>query len=99
MTDMYCIFQIKRAGNLGYIGCISIHVVPLSGLGRPAMSPAIVGNHPKSTLEEKHHLCIPVVARQWPTMMEKNWLTRSPVLVINFRSVLYCNFAHRLNFN
>ena len=58
------------------------------------MPTAIMSDHPVAALEEEHHLCIPVVRRQRPTVMEKERLACSPILEVDLRAVFHCNRSH-----
>jgi hypothetical protein len=65
-----------------------IHVMAAISLGRAAMTASIVGYDPIAMLEEKQHLRVPIIGRQWPTMAEDNGLTFAPVLIEDLRAVL-----------
>nr|GFC96899.1 hypothetical protein [Tanacetum cinerariifolium] len=47
----------------------------------------VVGNHAVAFLQEKHHLGVPVVARQRPPVVEEKWLARTPVFVVDFGAI------------
>src|SRR4029450_9161537 len=55
-----------------------------------------MGGHAIALLQEVEHLGVPVVAAQWPAMVEYDRLRplRGPILVENRRSVTGCNRRH-----
>ena len=81
MADVDGVAQIQMRRERGDVGGIGVHVVAGGGLARAAMAAPIVGDDAVALLEEEQHLCIPVVARQGPAVMEHDWLTGAPVLV------------------
>src|SRR5882757_10565769 len=58
------------------------------------MPAPVMGYHAKAVVEEKHHLRVPIVGRQRPTVTEHYGLARSPVLVEDLRSVFCRNRRH-----
>src|ERR1700733_9259946 len=73
---------------------VVIHVVSATRLTRPAMTPPIVGNHPIPMLQKEHHLRVPIVGRQRPSVRENDGLPFSPIFVINIYSISRCDRAH-----
>src|SRR4029453_5783958 len=55
-----------------------------------------MGDHAIALLQEVEHLGVPVVAAQWPAMVEYDRLRplRAPILVENRRSVTGCDRRH-----
>src|SRR5215218_4401604 len=77
------ILEVERRDKLSDIGCIGVHLVAAVGLVRPPVAPAVVGDHAISFRQEKHHLIVPIIGTQWPTMVEHDRLSfsRTPILV------------------
>ena len=75
---------------------VMIHVMAAAGLGGAAMTAPVVGNHPETVAEEKHHLRVPIIGRQRPAVAKHDGLTLAPVLVENFRAVLRLDCTHFL---
>jgi hypothetical protein len=53
-----------------------------------------MGDNPEALSQEKHHLGIPVVRRERPTVVKKQGLAPTPVLIENFNPVLGGNEGH-----
>ena len=94
VADVNGVFQIKRLRDFGDVARISIHVVPFRGLRGAAVPTAIVSDDPVSVAEEEHHLRVPVVGREWPSVMEEERLAASPILEVNFGAVFYFDGVH-----
>src|SRR5438445_13316298 len=88
MADMDGILEVEMRYECRDIGGIGVHLVADIRLGRAAMAAPIVGDDAVALCQEEQHLGVPVVAAQWPAMMEDDGLTGSPVLVENLRAVL-----------
>jgi hypothetical protein len=73
-----------------------IHIVTIGCLGRTPVTPPVMRDDAKAVIQEEHHLGVPIVSAQWPTVREDNWLSASPVLVENMNSVRGLNSVHRL---
>src|SRR5260221_9703233 len=58
------------------------------------MPAPVMGYDAKAVVEEKHHLRVPIIGGQRPTMTEHDGLVRSPVLVEDLRSVFCRNRRH-----
>jgi hypothetical protein len=56
---------------------------------------AIVGDHAIALAEEEHHLGVPVVGAERPTVMEEQRLPGAPILVEDLGAVLGDDLAHR----
>jgi hypothetical protein len=61
------------------------------------MPAAIVSDDAESVVQKEHHLCVPVVSREWPSMVEEERLAVSPILEVNLRAVVYFNRVHLLS--
>jgi hypothetical protein len=68
VTDERGSFQIKRLDQSRKIVSVAVHVVSSSGLARPAVATAIMGDHPEAVLSQKQHLAIPRVSVQRPSV-------------------------------
>jgi hypothetical protein len=73
-----------------------IHVVAATGLSGAAMAAPVVGYDAIAVFEEKQHLRVPVIGAQWPAVREHDWLSRTPVLEVDLRSVLNGDSVHFL---
>src|SRR3954469_11401667 len=87
MADMDRIFQFEMVGNGLQIVGIVIEVVAIGDLRRTAMAAPIVRDDAIALVKEEQHLRIPVIRRQRPTVAEYDWLSFTPVFVVDFHSV------------
>ena len=94
MADMDRVFQIQMFGQRREIVGIVIHVMAVGGLAGAAMAAPVMGDDPKTLVQEEHHLRVPVIGRQRPAMAEHDGLTFTPVLVIDLDAVLGLNRCH-----
>ena len=94
VSDVDGVVKIEMSGHRGEIVGVVVHVVTVAGLGRPAVSPAVMGDDPVAVLEEEQHLGVPVVGGQRPAVAEDDRLARSPVLVEDLRAVCRGDRAH-----
>jgi hypothetical protein len=53
-----------------------------------------MGDHPVAVMQEEHHLGVPVIGRQGPSVTENYWLTGAPVLEEYLRSVSGRELGH-----
>jgi hypothetical protein len=83
MADVYRIFQVEMIGDGLQIVGIVIHVVSAAGLSRATMSAPISRNDAETFAEEKKHLRVPIIRRQWPAVTEHNRLSAAPVFIID----------------
>jgi hypothetical protein len=60
------------------------------------MTPTVMGNHPKSLLEEEHHLGVPIVGRERPSVMEHQRLAATPILEVDLGPIVRRDEAHVL---
>src|SRR5271165_591663 len=94
VTHVNGVLQVKLLGEGGEIVGIGVHVVAIPGLGGTAMPATVSCNHSIALLSEEHHLRVPIVCGQRPSVTEHDGLARSPVLVVNLRSVFCGNRRH-----
>ena len=87
VADMHCVSQLEMIGELREIIGVVIHVVSGRRLRRATMPAPVVRDHPEPVPEKEHHLRIPVVRRQRPSVREHDRLTAPPVLVEDANSV------------
>src|ERR1700733_13865668 len=73
---------------------VGVPVVAEISRGRPAMATTVMRDDAVSVQPEKQHLAVPIVRAERPAMVKHDWLTCSPILVVNLRTVLHCNAAH-----
>src|ERR1700722_9671250 len=86
---MDCVPKVERCCQLGNVGGIGVHLVAGVGLGRAAVPATIMRDDAIAVLKEEHHLVVPVIGAERPTVVEDDWLSvlRSPVLVEDFHAV------------
>src|ERR1035437_8199164 len=97
MADVDRILQVQRFGQRRKVVGVSVHLVAIPGLARPAVTAAIMGYRAKSTRGEKHHLVFPGVRAQRPAMTEDYGLTCAPVLVVDCGSVFRRDRGHQMS--
>ena len=96
MADVHGIAQIEMRDHGGDIRGVVVHVVAIADLAGSPVPTAVVGDDAIPLVQEEEHLGIPIVAAQWPAMMEHDGLRalRTPVLVENRRPVVRGNRRH-----
>ena len=94
MTDVDRIPQVQRRGEFRDVCRVGVHLVARRCLGRAAMPAPVMGDHPVAALEKKHHLGIPVVRAQRPTVMKHDGLAAAPILVEDLGAVLDGDGSH-----
>src|ERR1700733_6937109 len=87
VSDVDGVLQIEGLDKFGNIGSIGIHVVAGCRLRGTSVASTIVGNYAVTAFKEEHHLGIPVVGGEWPSMVKEKRLACAPVLVENLRAV------------
>src|SRR5213592_2988221 len=83
MADVNRILEVEMIGHGLQIVGIVVHVVSAAGLSRATMSTPISCNDAETFAEEKKHLRIPVIGRQWPAVAEDDRLSLTPVFIID----------------
>ena len=73
---------------------VSVHVVAVPRLARPAMPAPVVRDATVPARGQKRHLVLESVSAQRPAVTEDHGLSRAPILVIALRSVFGDNCAH-----
>jgi hypothetical protein len=63
VTDVDGILEIECCGDFGDIRRVGFDVVASHGLSGTAVAAAIMRNYAITTIEEEHHLGVPVVGR------------------------------------
>ncbi len=51
------------------------------------MAAPVVSDHTEALVEKEKHLRVPIIGRQRPAMGKHDWLSLSPVLIVNLRAV------------
>src|SRR5262249_52020725 len=71
------------------VGGIGVHIVPAVRLARAPVTAAVMGDHAIALTQEEHHLSIPVVRAERPTVAECDYLRLfwSPVFVKDLGTV------------
>src|SRR5262249_19029396 len=83
MANVNRVLQVEMIGDRLQIVGIMIHIMSVAGLSRATMSAPIGRNDTIAFAEEKKHLRVPIVRRQRPAVTEHNWLTGSPIFIID----------------
>ena len=91
---MDSVLEIKRFDEFSNVSGVGVHVVAVHCLSGTTVPAAIMSDYPETALQKKHHLGIPVVSGQWPTMMKKKRLTTTPIFVVNLRPIFRRNYSH-----
>ncbi len=94
MTDVDGVLQIQMRSKGGEVVSVVIHVMTVAGLAGPAVTAPVMGDYAVAAIEEKHHLRVPVVRGERPAVRKNDWLTGSPVLVIDLDAVFGGDRAH-----
>src|SRR5690606_19921170 len=96
MTDVDGIPQVEVLDHTSDVGRVVIHVVPVADLAGSTVTAPVVGYHSISAFDEVQHLVVPVIRRQWPTVVEDDWLRGlgTPVLIEDLDAVFGCDGAH-----
>src|SRR5207249_10791726 len=94
VADMNRLPQAERLDQLRKVVRVCVHVVPVPGLTRAAVTAAVVGNTSISPRSQKYHLVFPRVRTQRPSVTEHHRLPFTPVLEINLRAVRGFDCVH-----
>src|SRR5512140_2222568 len=92
MAHVNCVFQVEFFSEGCEIVCVCVHVIAVPRLCGSAVPTSIMRNNAKTSLSEKHHLSVPLIRRQRPSMAEDDGLPCAPVFVENLSAILrsYC---------
>src|ERR1700739_4388798 len=93
---MHRFLEVEMCGHRRQVAGVVIHVMAAAGLSGAAMTTPVVGYDAIAVLEEEQHLRVPVIGAQWPAVREHDWLSGTPILEVDLRSVLNCDSAHFL---
>jgi hypothetical protein len=96
MPDMHSVPQVERVSEFCDVGRIGVHLIAGIGLSRAAVAAPVVRDDAKALAEEEHHLVVPVVGGERPTMVKHDWLgvLRPPVLEVNLCAVARGDHGH-----
>src|ERR1700692_3402096 len=94
MTDVNSVLAIKRFDEFGNGGSICVHIIAVHRLSGATVPAPIMSDHSVAARQKKHHLGVPVISGQRPTMMEKDRLAGTPIFVINLSPVFHCDRVH-----
>jgi hypothetical protein len=94
VTHHHGVFQIERFEEFGEIVSVSVHLVAVPRLAGAAIAAPVVSDDAIAELAQKQHLRVPCVRSQRPAMRERDWLSLTPVLVIDGCSVFGGDGAH-----
>src|SRR6266478_8515380 len=81
-------------GECGEVIGVVIHIVSVAGLARSSVTSPVMGDDAIAVTQEEHHLSVPIVGRQGPSVTKHYGLSFAPVLVIDLRSVFCVNRRH-----
>src|SRR5438067_2696667 len=94
MADMDGVFQVEMRRKSRQVVSVMVHIVALGGLGGATVATAVMGDHAVAMMQEEQQLRVPIIRRQRPAMAEHDWLARSPILEVDFRSVFRSDRRH-----
>src|SRR5207249_10845739 len=83
MTNVHGFLQIKMRGQSRKVVGIVIHVMAVTGLGRPAVASSVMGDYAIAVFEEEQHLRVPVIGRKRPAVAEDDGLSFAPIFIID----------------
>jgi hypothetical protein len=87
--DTTRIFEAKCFDELREIIGIRVHVVAVPRLAGSAMAAAIMGDAAVAARGQEKHLILKRIAAERPTVTENHGLTVTPILEVDFRTVLH----------
>ena len=90
------VVQVEVLDEVGQVVGVVVHVVALADLRGAAVPAPVMGDHAVAVVQEEHHLGVPVVGRQGPSVTEDDRLPGAPVLEENLGSVLGRELGHGL---
>jgi hypothetical protein len=90
VADVDGVLQVQVVGQGDDVGGVGVHLVAGVGLARAAVAATVMGDDPETLAQEEHHLVVPVVRAQRPTVVEHDRLggLGTPVLVEDLGAVL-----------
>ena len=94
VADVHGVAQVEMLDHGRGVGGVGVHVVAVRGLGRAAVTATVVGDDAVAVQHEEHHLGVPVVGAERPSVVEHDRLTAAPVLVEDLRAVLGGDEGH-----
>jgi hypothetical protein len=97
VADVDGVAEIEMSDDRGGVRGVVVHVVPIADLTRPAMTAAVMRDHAIALVHDVERLGVPVVRTERPAVMEDDGLRvpGPPVLVVDRRTILDCDRAHR----
>src|SRR5712691_5363389 len=95
VTNMDRILQVEICSEFGEVIGIVIHIVSVAGLARSSVTSPVMGDDAIAMIQEVHHLGVPVVGRQRPSMRKDDGLATAPIFVIDLRSVFSRDRRHK----
>src|ERR1700688_1574096 len=96
VAHVNCVFQVKLFGECGEIVSVGVHLVAIPSLGGAAVAAAVMRDDSMTVLAEKQHLPVPVVGAERPAVAEHDWLSCTPVLVVDLCAVFCRNRSHNM---
>ena len=98
MPDVHRALGAQLLDHRGRVVGVVIHVVAVPNLAGAAVAAAIMRDDAEALVHEEHHLRIPVVGTERPTVMEMDDLgvARTPILVEDLDAVFGGDRSHML---
>ena len=93
---MNSVLQAEMRCQRREIISIMIHVMAIGDLTGPAVTAAVMRDDAIPAIDKKHHLSVPIVGRQRPSVAENDGLSLAPIFVEDLRTVLSRDRTHRL---
>ena len=94
VADVHGVVEVEVRDYRGQVVGVVVHVVPVAGLGRAAVAPAVGGHDPVALTQEEQELGVPVVGRERPAVTEDDRLPRAPVLVEDLGAIRRGDRSH-----
>ena len=94
VADVDGVAQVEMIDDGRGVSGVGVHVVAVRGLGRAAVTATVMSDDAVAAQHEEHHLGVPVVGTERPSVVEHDRLTAAPVLVEDLRAVLGGDEGH-----
>src|SRR5262249_40429552 len=95
VPDVDGVLQVERFDERREVVGVRIEVVAVPGLARATVAAAVGRDAPVAARSEEEHLVLERVRAERPAVAEDDGLTGSPVVVVDGRTVLGRDRAHR----
>src|SRR5262249_42708445 len=94
VADVDSVLQVQGFDQRREIVGVGVKIVAVPRLTRAAVTAAVVRDAAVAARDQEEHLVFKRLRAQWPAVAEHDWLTGSPVIVVELRPVLRRERAH-----